>query len=513
MKPFYITTPLYYVNARPHIGHAYTNLVCDSFARFFRFLGREVFFLTGTDEHGTKIDKAAREAGKAPKDYADAMVPQFKALWRALDIRYDFFIRTTDAEHKETVQHLLRHLSEKGDIYLGRYRGWYCTPCESFWTPLQLKEGKCPDCRRQVQALEEENYFFRLSKYQKWLISHIESHPRFILPEIRRNEISGFLREPLEDLSITRPRSRLTWGIDFPLSPNHVVYVWFDALINYVSAVGFARDPKRFNALWPADVHMVGKDILRQHAVYWPIMLRAAEVEMPQTLFAHGWWTLEGAKVSKSKGNIVDPFEVVQKYGPDPLRYFLLREVALGLDGAYSEELLAERTTHDLANDLGNLWHRTISMVEQYFNGKIPAPSEGFTQEPIQKKLKELPDRVKSFMEGFDPRGALTAIWEPLTLANRFIEEKKPWGLARDEGKRSELGNVLFILCETLATSAYLFSSFLPRTASEILKRLKLPEPRSWDEVRKGRLLVPGTSVEKGTPLFPKREERECPQK
>ncbi len=354
-KSFYLTTPLYYVNAKPHIGHAYTNVLCDTFARWHRFRGEEVFFLTGTDEHGTKIEKAAREQNQEPRNYVDEMVPQFKKLWGLLGIEYDFFTRTTDEAHKNVVQNVLRDLEKKGDIYKSNYKGWYCTPCESFWTALQLKEGRCPDCGREVQELSEENYFFRLSKYRDWLIGYIEKHPDFVRPEIRRNEILGFLREPLEDLSITRPRSRLAWGIDFPGSQDHVVYVWFDALMNYVSAAGYSVDEKKFQRLWPADLHLVGKDILRQHAVYWPIMLKAMGVEMPKTVFAHGWWTMAGAKVSKSRGNAVDPVELVKKYGVDAFRYFLLREVTVGFDGAFSEDLLAERYTSDLANDLGNL--------------------------------------------------------------------------------------------------------------------------------------------------------------
>ena len=508
-KPFYITTPLYYVNAKPHIGHAYTNILCDTLARYRRFLGGEVFFLTGTDEHGTKIEKAAREQNKNPRLYADEMVPQFKALWELLGIRYDGFIRTTDEDHKMVVRNILRDLEQRGEIYKADYKGWYCTPCESFWTKLQLADGKCPDCRREVQELSEENYFFKLSKYQAWLIEHIGGHPEFIRPEYRKNEILGFLREPLEDLCITRPRARLGWGIDFPNSPEHVVYVWFDALINYVTAAGYTLDEKKFKTLWPADLHMVGKDILRQHAVYWPIMLKAIGIDLPKTVFAHGWWTMAGAKISKSRGNAVDPVELVKKYGVDAFRYFLLREVTLGQDGTFSEDLLAERYTTDLANDLGNLWFRLASMLEKYFGGKIP---EG---EPkgclVLGESLNLWDKVHHAMLAYDPRQALSAIWNVVTLANQFVEEQKPWVLAKDPGKKAELASTLITLAESCAHLAAVLTPFLPRTASEILRRLQLPAELTLDDAAQFRkpLTRAGTPVEKGNALFPRLEEKD----
>ena len=510
-KPFYITTPLYYVNAKPHIGHAYTNILCDTFARFHKLKGEEVFFMTGTDEHGTKIDKAARELGKEPKVYVDEMVPMFKELWKLLGIEYDYFIRTTDQDHKKVVGNILRDLEQKGEIYKASYKGWYCIPCESFWTKLQLIDGKCPDCHREVQELEEENYFFKLSKHQEWLVNYItKENPNFVRPEMRKNEILGFLRQPLEDLCITRPRTRLAWGIDYPTSKDHVVYVWFDALINYVSGIGFTTDEKKFKKFWPADVHIVGKDILRHHTVYWPIMLKAMGVEMPKTVLAHGWWTMAGTKVSKSRGNAVDPIELSKKYGVDAFRYFLLREVTLGLDGAFSEDLLAERYTSDLANDLGNLWFRFASMLDKYFSGTVPEVEiEGGV---LTTESLGLLDKVDKAMAIYDPRTALSLIWNVITLANQFVEEKKPWVLAKDRSKKSELASALVVLAESIAHIAIILLPFLPETASKILSRLKIQQGR-WVQRNAQAFREPfvksGTVVERGDALFPRLDEKE----
>ncbi|HTL47295.1 MAG TPA: methionine--tRNA ligase [Verrucomicrobiae bacterium] len=506
----YITTPLYYVNAKPHIGHAYTNILCDTFTRFFRWHGKKVFFLTGTDEHGTKIEKTAREHKEEPRDYVDRMVPQFKELWRVLGIQYDYFIRTTDEEHKKIVQNVLLKLEAEGDIYKSSYTGWYCTPCESFWTKLQLAQGKCPDCGREVQELSEDNYFFKLSKYQDWLIQYINEHPDFVRPEMRRNEILAFLKEPLEDLSITRPKSRLSWGIEYPNSKDHVVYVWFDALINYVSAIGMTVDHKKFLTYWPADLHLVGKDILRQHAVYWPIMLKACGVEMPKTVLAHGWWTLGGAKVSKSRGNIVDPAVLAKVYSVDAFRYFLLREVTLGLDGAYSEDLLRERYTSDLANDLGNLWFRMASMLEKYFDGAVPE-AQGVESENLLQQAFALLEKVSVPMNRYDPRTALDAIWAVIVASNQFVEEKKPWVLAKDPQKRPELARALAVLSEVLAHIGAILLPFLPDTARKILERLKLSPQTNFSEAAFFRTawLKPGTLVDRGEALFPRLEDEE----
>ncbi|MDD5672380.1 MAG: methionine--tRNA ligase [Candidatus Omnitrophica bacterium] len=510
-KTFYITTPIYYVNAKPHIGHAYTSILCDCFSRYHRLLGEKVFYLTGTDEHGTKVEKAAREQNKEPQQYVDEVVQQFQNLWAMLDIRYDQFIRTTQAEHKKVVQNILRDLEARGEIYKASYQGWYCTPCESFWTQLQLVDGKCPDCHRDVQELSEENYFFKLSNHQTWLIEYIRTHPAFILPEIRRNEILGFLREPLEDLCITRPKTRLRWGIDYPGSAEHVVYVWFDALINYVSAIGLTVDEKRFSSVWPASVQVIGKDILRQHAVYWPIMLKAIGVDMPETVLAHGWWTIAGAKVSKSRGNIVDSVEIVKKYGVDAFRYFLLHEVTLGLDGAYSEDLLRERYTSDLANDLGNLWFRLASMLEKYFGSAIPNSADGSAADPLTVMTYELWAKVQACMMRYDPRGALDALWQVVTRANQYVEEKKPWVLAKDPSKKEELALTLWILSECIAHLAYLLTSFLPETAGKILTRMGLPIDAKMETEAdfKKRLVRTGSKVQRGDALFPKLDDEE----
>ncbi|OGX12029.1 MAG: methionine--tRNA ligase [Omnitrophica bacterium RIFOXYB12_FULL_50_7] len=505
-KTYYLTTPIYYVNGKPHIGHAYTSILCDTFARFHRLLGKPVFYITGTDEHGIKVQKAALEQGKEPKAFVDEIVPEFKELWRVLGIQYDHFIRTTDDYHKTVVQKVLSDLEKKGDIYKASYHGWYCTPCESFWTELQLKDGKCPDCNRGVERLEEENYFFKMSTYQKWLIDTIEKNPDFIQPEYRKNEVLGFLKEPLEDLCITRPKARLTWGIEYPGSKDHVVYVWFDALLNYVTGAGYLTDDKKFKSLWPADFQLLGKDILRQHAVFWPIMLKAMGVEMPKLVFAHGWWRIGGAKMSKSVGNVVDPIALVRKYGSDVLRYFLLNEVTLGLDGTYSEDLLVERYSSDLANSLGNLWHRTASMIEKYFDGKIP---EGVRGDRFYNP-RELWENVSKAVLAHDPREALARIWAVITRANQFVEETKPWALAKDPAQRSELADVLFNLADSVAHVAILLQAFMPETAKRILGRLKIESPEkihTGSEFSKP-LVVTGTLIEKGEPLFPRLDEK-----
>lgn len=501
-KTYYLTTPIYYVNGKPHIGHAYTSILCDTFARFHRMLGEEVFYLTGTDEHGIKVQKAALEQNKDPKAFVDEIVPQFKRLWEILGIRYDYFIRTTDEAHKKVVQAVLTDLEKKGDIYKAAYKGWYCTPCESFWTELQLKDGKCPECGRAVERLEEENYFFKLSKYQDWLIGYIQKNPDFIRPEYRKNEVLGFLKEPLEDLCITRPKMRLTWGIDYPGSKDHVVYVWFDALLNYLSAAGYLLDPKKFALLWPADLQLLGKDILRQHAIFWPIMLKAMGVEMPKLVFAHGWWKIGGTKMSKSVGNVVDPAVIAQKYGSDVLRYFLFNEVTLGLDGTYSEDLLIERYTSDLADKLGNLWHRTAAMIEKYFEGKIPGGVRGHHfYNPT-----DLWGAVSKSILAYDPREALAKIWAVIVRANQFVEETKPWALAKDPAKKQELADVLYQLADSVAHVAVLLQAFMPETAKKILNRLKVASAekiRSDSEFSKPWVTV-GTAIEKGEPLFPR---------
>lgn len=507
-KNYYITTPLYYVNAKPHIGHAYTNILCDMFARYHKLKGEKVFFLTGTDEHGTKIEKSAKEAGLSPLDFVEKIVPEFRSLWKKLDIQYNDFIRTTEDRHKKVVSNILKKLEEQGDIYKASYKGWYCTPCESFWTNLQLVEGNCPDCGREVQELSEENYFFKLAKYQDWLIKYINENQDFIKPEMRKNEILGFLREPLEDLCITRPRTRLEWGIDYPNSNEHVIYVWFDALINYISAIGFTEDDAKFESHWPADLQVVGKDILRHHAAYWPIMLHACGLPLPKTLLAHGWWTMAGAKVSKSRGNAVDPVELVEKYGVDAFRYFLEREVTIGQDGAFSEDLLAERYKTDLANDLGNLWFRFASMLGKYFEGKVPEVDQNALASEVQS-YKILFETVDCQMLELNPRKALDAIWELIVKSNQFVEEKKPWKLAKDPESASELAETMRILAERLAHLAYLLRPFLPNTAESMLARLTLPVDAKFDASSQfcEPLLEVEQVIERGEVLFAKLED------
>ncbi|MBU1006056.1 MAG: methionine--tRNA ligase, partial [Candidatus Omnitrophica bacterium] len=386
---YYITTPLYYVNGNPHIGHSYTNIACDTLARFRRLEGDEVLFVTGTDEHGQKIKEAADAKGMTPRDFVDSVVPKFSELWKKLNITYDDFIRTTEPRHEKVVQAILEMFHKNGDLYEGEYSGWYCTPCESFWTKSQLVNENCPDCGRHVEQIKEKNFFFRLSKYQKWLLDYIEAHEDFILPVIRRNEILSFLKNPLNDLCVSRPKARLSWGIDMPFSKDHVTYVWFDALLNYIAACGYGADEAKFKKFWPADIHVIGKDILRMHAVNWPIMLHAAGLEMPKTIFAHGWWKIGGDKMSKSKGNVVDPLEMADKYGIDAYRFFLLKEVSFGADGSFSEEALVSRINSDLANDLGNLLHRTLSMIDKYCSGIVPERRDIGLADDITKAMAE----------------------------------------------------------------------------------------------------------------------------
>jgi len=506
VKKIYITSPLYYVNASPHIGHAYTEVMCDAVARFEKQRGHKVFFMTGSDEHGEKIENAALEAGFAAgeeKKFVDTIVPRFTSLWKKLNIGYDHFIRTTDKMHEEAVKKVLTLLYEKNKIYKKVYKGWFCTPCEAFWSDSQAKNGVCPDCGRRAEKLDEENYFFKISEYQNTLINHIkkkraEKTP-FIIPRMRENEVLSFLeKNKLQDLCVSRPKSRLSWGVEVPFDKNFVTYVWFDALVNYISGVGYADKESRFDSIWPAYGHFIGKDILRHHAVYWPIMLMAIGEKLPGHIFTHGWWVIKGEKMSKSKGNAVDPGVLIEKYGADALRYFLLSAVQFGHDGVFSEELFIRKYNDDLANDLGNLVNRTLTMVEKYFEGKIPGPPRGFGAGSLARKTKSLGGALEKTMGDFSFSGALAAIWELINAANKYIEDTAPWKLNR-EGKAEELTGFICELLEALRVIAISIYPFMPVTSGGIRKQLALK-----GSIEKVESLKTGAKISKAGPLFPR---------
>ena len=487
---FYITTPLYYVNASPHIGHSYTTIAADCLARYMRgVLGQDnVWLLTGTDEHGQKIQRAAEESKLNPQEFADKMVLQFRDLWKTLNISYNDFIRTTEKRHETVVQKVLEILFQKKDIYQAKYEGWYCTPCETFWSESQAVEQLCPDCKRPLERISETNYFFKLSKYQNWLVGYIKDHPNFIKPDIRRNEVLSFLNlNKLSDLCISRPKERLTWGIPLPFSPEHVAYVWFDALINYISAVGyFDADNRYISKWWPADLHLIGKDILRQHAIYWPIILHALDIEPPKTIFAHGWWLLGQTKMSKSRGNVVSPIDMVNQFGIDTYRYFLLRDVPFGLDGNFSEEAIIKRFNGDLANDLGNLVYRTLTMIEKYFSGNIPAVD--ILGKEWKLKLDGFLDEVNLHMSNLSFNLALDKIWELINMANKYIEDTKPWNLVK-ENKQNELKQFICILVDVIKKVSEAISPFMPQAAASIKEQF------GEREIKKGKPLFPRLPV------------------
>ncbi|MEO5656278.1 MAG: methionine--tRNA ligase [Nitrospiria bacterium] len=501
MPSYYITTPIYYVNDVPHIGHAYTTIAADVLARYHRLRGDEVFFLTGTDEHGQKVQQAAAKRGVSPQRHVDELVVRFQALWSRLDISNDEFVRTTQARHTAVVQAVLQRLQERGELEQRSYEGWYCLPDERFWSDDEVHDGACPDCGRPVERLSEQNYFFRMSRYRDRLIAHIASHPDFIRPESRRNEVLGFLNQSLGDLCISRPKSRLPWGVPFPFDDGYVTYVWVDALVNYISMVGYGTDDARFARYWPADVHLVGKDILTTHAVYWSTLLMALDLPLPRTIYAHGWWTVNAEKMSKSRGNVIDPGAVVDEFGVDPFRYFVLREVPFGQDGDFSREALIGRYNSDLANDLGNLLSRTLTMIERYAGGAVPArgSDDGF-EALVAAAWRE----VDTALGDFQFHRALQEIFTVVTRANRYIESSAPWVLAKDPTQRERLNAVLYTLAETLRHVARMISPFMPGTAQAMWSSLGLAHlshggPDTWG------YLPQGQATTKPPALFPRK--------
>lgn len=509
-----MTTPIYYPSDKLHIGHALTTTMADTLARFKRMQGYDVWFLTGSDEHGQKIQRKAQEAGLSPQAYVDQIVAGFQELWRRLLISYDDFIRTTEERHCRTVQLVFTKLLQNRDLYKANYKGWYCVPCETFWSERELREGNCPDCGRSVELLEEESYFFRLGKYAPQLLAYIKAHPDFIQPVSRRNEMVNFIKGGLADLCVSR--TSFDWGIPVPGDPRHVIYVWVDALTNYISALGYGtKDESRFKKYWPVAVHLVGKDIVRFHTVIWPAILMALGLPLPRRVFGHGWLLVEGGKMSKSKGNVTDPFVLIEKYGVDAVRYYLLREMPYGGDGSYDEETLVNRLNADLANDFGNLVSRTLAMLERFSNGMVPAPGE---EEARDRELRELalrvPGEAAAALDSFDFSGALAAIWKLVGRANKYIEETAPWNLAKEEGDSPRLATVLYSLAETVRLLTILVAPFMPALPAKVWAQLRVAEEEAvlvWPEGDFWGKLSPGTRVERGEALFPRvgaKEER-----
>ncbi|MBI4208909.1 MAG: methionine--tRNA ligase [Deltaproteobacteria bacterium] len=505
---FYVTTPIYYVNDRPHIGHAYTTVAADVLARFHRLEGEEVFFLTGTDEHGKKVEQAAQEQQLNAVELANNQVIEFKNLWSALSISNDAFIRTTEERHARAVRELWRRVAGKGEIYLGEYEDWYCTPCETYWTQMQLKDGRCPDCGRPVEKLKEASYFFRLSRYQEKLLQFYKENPHFIQPESRRNEVIRFVESGLRDLSISR--AGFHWGIPVPENPKHVVYVWFDALANYLTAIGFPKDSQKVNKFWPADIHLVGKDILRFHAIYWPAFLMAAGLPLPKKIFAHGWWTVEGQKMSKSLRNVVNPLDLVARYGTDVTRYFLLREVPFGLDGDYSEKAIRERNNSDLANNLGNLVQRTLTLAQRNFpEGILKKGEPAESEQKIQSQGEAVLRQLRQDLSEVAFHKALIGIWGWVDSLNRYIDQIQPWFLAKDPNQRVRLETVLYTLLESLRFIAVTLFPFMPGAAQRLWKQLGVSQSidtARWSELRWGELPEKLAWPDKLENLFPRME-------
>jgi len=510
-KTFYITTPIYYPSGNMHIGHTYTTVAADTMTRFKKMTGYDAYFLTGTDEHGQKIENKAAEAGVTPQQFVDKIVGETKELWKLMNIEYDDFIRTTDERHEKIVQKIFRRFYEQGDIYKSEYEGMYCTPCESFWTPSQLveKDGVkvCPDCGRPVELAHEESYFFRMSKYADWLIDYIETHPDFIQPASRANEmLNNFLRPGLQDLCVSR--TTFKWGVQVDFDPKHVVYVWLDALTNYITAMGYLSDDETlFNKYWPADVHLVGKEIVRFHTIYWPIFLHALGLELPKQVFGHGWLLFGADKMSKSKGNIVYPGPIVERYGVDALRYYLMREMPFGSDGNYTNEAMLTRTNADLANKMGNLVSRTVAMIEKYFGGVVPAPAEDTELEiALKNRFEALPALIEKNMNNLQFSGALAEIWKLVEDCNGYIDQTQPWVLGKDESQKARLGTVMYYLAECVRAVAVAIAPTMPNTPERIFAQLGITDPalKTWESIQKFGGLKAGTVVHKGDALFPR---------
>ena len=509
-KSFYITTPIYYPSDKLHIGHAYTTTIADGMARYKRLAGYDVLFLTGSDEHGQKIQRKATEQNITPIQYVDKIVASFQHLWEKLNITNDDFIRTTEQRHHEVVQKIFTQIYDQGDIYKAAYEGHYCTPCETFWVERQLVDGKCPDCGRSVEVVQEESYFFRMSKYQDRLLSYIEDNPDFIQPSSRRNEMINFIKGGLEDLCVSR--TTFDWGIPVPFDTKHVVYVWFDALTNYITAAGYLDDREKFAKFWPADIHLVGKEIVRFHSIIWPVILMALDIEIPKKVYGHGWLIMEGDKMSKSKGNVIDPLVLIDEFGSDAIRYFLLREITLGMDGNFSREALVNRINADLANDLGNLLHRTLSMIGRFNGGIIVAAGDC---EAIDQELAQLAQNTvlsyEKFMDEMDINAAIKVIWTLISRTNKYIDETSPWALAKDEEKRGRLNTVMYNLAETLRIISILISPLMPTTGPKIWEQLGLKQDFSTvtlEDAKGWGKLPAGTTVGKPEPIFPRIEDK-----
>jgi len=506
-EKFYITTPIYYPSGKLHIGHSYTTVAADAIARYKRLKGYDVMFLTGTDEHGQKIQRVAAQNGVTPKQYVDNIVKGVYELWSLMKVTNDKFIRTTDAIHITTVQKIFKKLYEQGDIYKSEYEGLYCTPCESFWTETQLVDGKCPDCGRDVEITKEESYFFKLSKYQDRLIKHLEENPEFLQPTSRRNEmINNFLKPGLEDLCVSR--TSFSWGIPVTFDEGHVVYVWIDALSNYITVLGYlSEDDSDFQKFWPADVHLVGKEIVRFHTIIWPAMLMALELPLPKQVYGHGWLVLEGGKMSKSKGNVVDPVVLVDKYGLDAIRYFLLREIPFGSDGVFSNEALINRINSDLANDLGNLVSRTVAMIDKYFGGSLPDTLEsGDYDADLRETVLGTVEKTEALLDKLQFSSALTEIWKTVSRTNKYIDETAPWVLAKDEANKPRLAQVLYNLAESIRIVSILIQPFMPETPEKIWYQLGINKTSdiSWEMTSKWGIYKTEYTVQKGDIIFPR---------